>query len=329
MGKNLPGLKRGFHYDQAARDLGIYVDGVQVQSYTATVGRTYYVNNILGSSSNDGLSWGKAMDQVSTAVTASETYRQLGGVDGGASGTTNDYVMNTIIFQGTATAYTAVSTLPNYTRIIGLGAEPRGNGTGIAQIDGGGAADAMEGSARGMELYNIQCDQSAAASFCGLDCAVLFRAKIEDCEFRNQGTSGIRIAVGGGVTMRNVACTNGTFAQITGLTLGAGSTNNGHKITDCEFFGDTQGVSFSSVAGKQTVFKDCLARGASYGFLDTSASDVGFQPMYVRCYGIGGASTSVNTSGFKISNNYTRHAIACMENASGKLLSYPDPPDAG
>ncbi len=168
---NKPGIKRGFNYNYQTRSLGIYVDGVQVADYSQIVGRTYYVNNILGSSTNDGLSWGTAMDEVSTAITASETYRQLGGVVGGASVTTNDYVRNTIVVQATGTAYSAISALPNYTDIIGLGATPRGNGAGIVRIDGAGAADAMAGTARGLGLYNLQAMQSSAGSFYGLDLA--------------------------------------------------------------------------------------------------------------------------------------------------------------
>ncbi len=284
-----------------------------------TGGTTYYVNNITGNATADGLSWNNPCDQVSTAVTLSEASRLIH-----PGTTTNDYIMNTIVVQGTGTAYSAISALPSYARIIGLGADPRGNGAGIAQIDGGGTADAMAGSARGMELYNIQCDQSGAGSVVGLDCVVLFRSRIEDCAFTNQGTSGMRIATGGGVTMRNVVCSNDTVAQITGLTLGNGATNNSHKIINCEFFGDTNGVSFSSVAGKQTVFKNCYAWGGTYGFLDTSSSDVGFQPMYIDCYGNGGASNTINSSGFKISNNYTRHLTNCIENASGTVFNIPD-----
>ncbi len=284
-----------------------------------TLGRTYFVNNITGSSNAGGTTWDTAMDEISTAITASEVYRQDRG-----SVSTNDYIRNTIVVQGTGTAYAAISALPSYCDIIGLGADPRGNGAGIAQIDGAGAADAMAGSSRGLGLYNIQCDQSGAGSYVGLDCVVLFRSRIEDCAFTNQGTSGIRIVTGGGVTIRNVTCSNDTVAQITGLTLGNGATNNSHKIIDCEFFGDTNGVSFSSVAGKQTVFKNCFAWGGTYGFLDTSSSDVGFQPMYVDCYGNGGASNTINSSGFKISNNYTRHLINCIENASGTVFNIPD-----
>ncbi len=79
MARNITASKRGFGYDPVTRSLGVYVDGALVQSYPPTPGRTYFVNNITGSSTNDGLSWANAMDEVSTAITASEVYRQLGG----------------------------------------------------------------------------------------------------------------------------------------------------------------------------------------------------------------------------------------------------------
>ncbi len=287
-------------------------------------GKTYYVNNITGSATSDGLSWNSAASEVERAIGLSETYRQMGG---GAPGvTTNDYIRNTIIVQGTGTAYALITNIPNYTNLIGLGADPRGNGSGIAQVDGAGTTAMTVSSAgcRGLHMVNMQFDQSSAASVYGLDAAKLFRSIIEDCAFTNQGTSGIRIVLGGGVTMRNVVCSNDTYAQITGLTLGSSAQNNGHKIVDCEFFGDTNGVSFSSVAGKQTVFKNSYAYGGTYGFLDTSSSDVGHQPMYIDCYGNGQAGSSINSSGFKVSNNYTRHLINCIENASGTVFNIPD-----
>ncbi|KKL70862.1 hypothetical protein LCGC14_2100700, partial [marine sediment metagenome] len=41
-----------------------------------TLGRTYFVNNITGSSTAGGTTWDTAMDQPQTAITASEVYRQ-------------------------------------------------------------------------------------------------------------------------------------------------------------------------------------------------------------------------------------------------------------
>ncbi len=290
-----------------------------------TLGRTYFVNNITGSSANDGTTWDRAMAEPETAITASEVYRQDRG-----SVSTNDYIRNTIVIQGTGTAYGAVTAIPNYTDILGLGADPRGNGTGITKIDGAGAADALAVSSsgcRGLFMVNMQFNQSSAGSFYGADFAKLFRSRIEGCTFTNNGTGGLRIVLGGGVVIRDCAATNDTVAQLTGLTLGNGATVNNCKIVDCEWFGDTQGVLFSAVAGKQTVFKDTYAGGGTYGFKDTSSSQIVHQPHYIRCYGFGTSSSNINDGGFILSNNYASLAIACISNSNGTLFNYPTTTD--
>ncbi len=287
-----------------------------------TGGTTYYVNNITGNDTADGKSWNSAVAQPEQAIALSEASRLIH-----VGTTTNDYIRNTIVVQGTGTAYTAVTEIPNYVNLIGLGADPRGNGTGIAKIDGAGIADALSvdsNGCRGLYMVNLQFNQSSAGNFYAADFAKLFRSTIETCVFSNSGYGGLRIVLGGGVTMRDIACTNDTLAQITGLLLGTSATCNAMKISDSEFFGDTNGVSFSAVAGKHTMFKNCYAWGGTYGFLDTSSSDVGFQPMYVDCVGNGGGGSAINDGGFKISNNYTRHCTNCIENSSGTVFNTPD-----
>ena len=291
-------------------------------------GRTYYVNNITGSSTSDGLSWNSAADQVERAISLSETYRQLGG--GAPSVTTNDYIRNTIVVQGTGTAYTNVTSIPNYTNIIGLGADPKGNGTGIAKIDGAGTADALSVSSsgcRGLYMVNLQFNQSSAGSYYGADFAKLFRSRIEGCSFTNNGTGGLRIVLGGGVAIIECDATNDTVAQLTGLTLGNGATVNNCKILNCEFFGDTQGVLVSAVAGKQTTFKDTLASGGTYGFKDTTSNQIVHQPRYVRCYGFGTNNTTINQTGFVLSSTYTQRAFGCIDNANGTVRNYPSTTD--
>ncbi len=117
-------------------------------------GRTYYVNNITGSASNDGLSWGNAFAQVSTAITAQAAYSLAKtGVVATAAGI---YGRDRIIIMGTGTTYTAISALPQMCDVIGFGADPRGNGTGIVVIgDATGAADGIAGSCRGLNMYKI------------------------------------------------------------------------------------------------------------------------------------------------------------------------------
>jgi len=121
------------------------------------MGRTYYVNNISGASGNDGLSWNSAFAQPSQAIAASETFRELGG--GTPLVTTNDYIPNAIVIQGTGTAYTGITDLGERCYIIGLSAGlMRDGGSGQVRI---GAADTdgcdiAAGHVRGMTIYNIQ-----------------------------------------------------------------------------------------------------------------------------------------------------------------------------
>ncbi|KKL24531.1 hypothetical protein LCGC14_2414400 [marine sediment metagenome] len=286
-----------------------------------TLGRTYFVNNITGSSTGGGTTWDTATDEISTAITASEVYRQDRG-----SVSTNDYIRNTIVVQATGTAYSAVSTLPSYTDIIGLGATTRGNGTGIVRIDGGGA-DAMAGTARGLGLYNLQCMQSSAVSFYGLDLATCFRSTIESCGFVNNGSGGIRVVQGGSIVMNDVHCGHDTYAQLYGLYVAGGANFNACLITDSDFWGDTAGVLMSNTSGKETIIKNCFAGGGTYGFQDTSPSDMPHMVHYIKCYGKGTASTTINSAGFKLTNVYTERAIGCIENCNGTLRNYPSTAD--
>lgn len=285
-------------------------------------GTTYYVNNITGNTTSDGLSWNSAVSEVSRAVTLSEAKRQL------PSGTTNDYIRNTIIVQATGTAYSAISALPNYCDIIGLGATPRGNGSGIVRIDGAGAADAMAGTARGMGLYNIQAMQSSDGAFYGLDLATCFRSTIEDCAFVNNSDGGIRVVQGGSIVMNNVHCGHDSFGQDYGLEV-AGSTNfNACLITNSDFFGDTAGVYLSNTTMKETVFRDCHAGGGLHGWRDLMANGQGSAVAhYIRCTGFGTTSANINDGGFKIDNEYTVKAFACISNSNGTVFNYPTTAD--
>ncbi len=286
-------------------------------------GRVYYVNNITGSSGANGLSWTDPFDQLDNAITAAEAFRQAG--ERAPSVSTNDYIRNTIVMQATGTAYEPVAALPNYCDIIGLGATPRGNGSGIVRIDGAGA-DAMAGSARGLGLYNLQAMQSSAVSFYGLDLLVCFRTTIENCGFVNNGSGGIRVVQGGSIVMRDVHCGHDTYAQIYGLEVAGGANFNACLLENCDFHGDTSGVLISNTSGKETVIKDCFASGA-LGFEDTQPSDMPHMVHYIRCYGKGTASTTINSAGFKLTNVYTERAIGCIENCNGTLRNYPSTAD--
>lgn len=326
MAKNIAGAKRGFLWDPNSRDLGIYVDGFKAASYVANVSRTYYVNNILGDSGNNGLSWGAAFAQVSEAISASEDYRELGGVEGGASANTNDYVRNNIVVQATGTAYTACATLPNYTDIVGLGATPRGNGGGIVRVDGASSASAMAGSARGLGLYNLQLLQSSAGNFYGLELTTCYRSTFEDMGFVNNPYGGMLVVTGGSIVMNNCHFGMDTLHQAYGLKVTGGGNFNACLLTNCDFHGDTAAVLMDNDGGQHTIFKDCTAIGGDYGFLDTVTGDMGHNPVYVRCYGYGQAGTTRNSAGFKLTNHYEYRTIGCIENAFGNVYNLPATP---
>lgn len=289
----------------------------------------YYVNNITGSSSNGGLSWNNAVDEISTAITLSEASRLIH-----PGTTTNDYIRNTIVVQGTGTAYSSVAALPNYCDVIGLGADPRGNGAGIVVVASAGAADAMAGSARGLNMYNMQLRQSSAGAYWGLDLAVCFRSKFVGMVFTNNGSGGLKIVQGGGIVIDDCACTSDTYDQAYGLYTGDGtgsggaSNFNNSKIINSEFWGSTAAVYQSAYACRHTIYKDCFFQGGVHGFVDinTNASLVQ-QAWVVDCYGYGTHSSTINEAGFEITTSYTSHSIGCIDNANGTSRNYPTTAD--
>ena len=299
------------------RELKMFPGAIVTGSWNGAFDRggdTFYVNNITGNSTADGLSWNSAVAQPSQAITLSEASRLIH-----PGTTTNDYIMNTIVVQGTGTAYSAISALPSYARIIGLGGPPRANGTGIVVIDGAGSASAMAGAARGMELYNIQAGQSSAGNYYGLDTTVLYRSRIEGCAFVNNAYGGIHITNGGGVIMNDVHCGHDTLAQAYGLKVSTGTTFNACLITNSDFAGDDAGVYLQvNGGGKETYFKDCFAMGGTSGFEDTIPSDAGNMPFYIRCYGFG------TTAGFALTHISTVRSIGCIDNSNGTVNNYPD-----
>jgi len=67
---NVKGIKRGFHYDPLAQSLGVYVDGVHVENFSASTTPRYYVDQHTGSNSNGGRSWDDAFLTYQAGVTA-------------------------------------------------------------------------------------------------------------------------------------------------------------------------------------------------------------------------------------------------------------------
>jgi len=234
-------------------------------------GRTYYVNNISGDSGNDGLSWTSAFAQVSQAISASETYRQLQGTD------TNDYIRNTIVVQGTGTAYTALTALPSYCDIIGLGAPPNGNGAGIARI-GADGADGIAGTARGLGLYNLQI--IAGGAFYCMDFVNLFRSTIKDCGLfaaAHHTSGGMRFSSssGGNKIVHNhwgSASAHSNF--LTGMQIDGASFDH-NEIEDNFIQGKNVGIKVESTATqagwtivRNNVIGNIAGEGCTIGVID-------------------------------------------------------------
>ena len=258
-------LRRGFHYDDQSGSLGIWVDGTKIKDYVADEGRTFYVNNITGSSANDGQSWANAFDEVSTAVTAADAFQAT-------QTASNRSVMNNILVQGTSTAYTGLTALANYSRLIGVGANPYGNGAGIPRL---GADTYVSGeyglitttTIRGLYTSGIQWQCTSNEGDC-FRVQHMFRSTIEDSAFFVAGAAqtlalnGIQFTGSiGGLVMRD--CTTGTNAgrtsiMVNGMYIG-GTTFNNCLIENCRFAGSSTGVYVIStcVNGHGSVFKNC------------------------------------------------------------------------
>ncbi len=196
--------------------------------------RTYYVDNVNGASGNDGLTRETAFAEVSQAITAWEAYRIT--LD-------NVYSHGAIRVRGTGVAYAALTALPNYCDIIGEGANPNGNGTGIVII-GADGADGIAGTARGLGLYNIQFVSGGAFWCC--DFVQLLRSKIEDCAFQAKDHAtdgGIRFTgASGGVTIKNCHWLgSGNVIHKVGIEI-AGPNFNDVVVEGCDIAGTTAGV---------------------------------------------------------------------------------------
>lgn len=313
MAKNLPGLKRGFHYDPVSQDLGIYVNGTQVESYSELAGRTYYVNNITGSSTNNGRSWGAAFDEVSTAITASEAYRELGG--GAPTVATNDYVRNTIIIQGTATAYTGLTDLGEHYNLIGLGPPTYGIGGTIwntTTLDGlvrigsdtvstGGMYD-LDGEYSGVYASNIHFQTGGTNPAFGVD--ELFQCRFDDCGFfyaKDQATAApdawfeIYSAITGLIMNR---CTGASNAAPTdrpqyGFHLKTGADRFTHsRMRDCQWTGSTAAYQVAATVtyGQGTI----IGPDNFFGAFGHGVCTCGIKDLGVRSEAQGGQITYIH-----------------------------------
>lgn len=287
-------------------------DGGAVYGYPGEgyTGVKYYVNNITGSSSASGLDWDNAFDEVSTAITASEAERQR------RSGTTNDYVRNQIFVQGTGTAYTALTAMGSYVDIVGIGADPSGNGAGIPRI--GADSGTSEGvlltaTARGVNFRNLQFQAGTGGyAFKGTN---LFRSRFENCVFATNGSpggapaAGFEMGIAGGVVFKDCTWLNQSSLG-NQFTVGFNITSthfHGCRVENCLIGGDT-GVLIAGacVNGWSSWFKDCyigqLSETCAIGVDDNAT--VG-HILYVNCW-------VQATDAFDLVNNANR-IIGCYQ----------------
>lgn len=277
-------------------------------------GRTYYVNNITGSSSNTGLSWANAVDQLSTAITLSEAFRL-------SQPTNNQYVRNTIVVQGTGTAYSAVSALPNYCDIVGYGANAWGNGTGIARIDGAGAADAIAGTARGVNFFNMQFIANGNTYWSG-NFVQLLRSSFINCAFMAitaNSAGGLNFSgSSGGLTIMGCKWISGSAGIYHTLGLQASGNNFDQcKIEQNQIGGTTNAIKIASTVtqDEETVFKNNFIGDSGYGstLAINDAGNPGYS-LYVGNYVIGTTSMTLAHRGTARSiNNH------CIDGTTGSI----------
>jgi len=228
--------------------------------------KTYYVDNVVGSdTANNGLSWTKPFAQLSKAITVWEAFRAV---------QTNIYAKGLIYVRGTGTAYTKLTALPNYCDIVGVGANPRGNGTGIASITSTTGEDTCDEAtgARGLGLFNLQFTGSGTGR--AFDAAVLFRSTIENCTFVNKSTGGMRIVKGGGLTIRNCQIGGGdTVSSAIGLENSGTDNFNNCLVEDNVIIGTVDGVIVTAGLCDSTLFrKNFIYGGSGHGVDDNSGA---------------------------------------------------------
>lgn len=257
---------------KSVAELSDLKDGSQVWGYPGDYpSKKYYVNNISGSATNNGLTWASAFAQISDAITAWEAYR--------ATRTATDaYVRGIIYVQGTGTSYTALTALPSYCDIIGIGATPYGDGAGIPVITGKSATtptDAAAGTARGLRLIGLQFETSGD-KYC-LDFVNLFRSEIAFCAFKASDPTLVTVVTTGGIRFTGSSGGNyihdcmwmgGNDSWFTyGIKLDSGVVIfNANRIEKNVIEAETAGVYIAAetVTGDYTTVKDNVFTGGNH-----------------------------------------------------------------
>lgn len=211
-------------------------------------GRTYYVNNITGSSTADGLSWNSAMDEPSTAITASETFREL-------QASTNERIRNTIVVQATDTAYTGLADLGEELNLIGLAPPTGGRGYLCgAEIGNATRNGVTTATTNGLYIANIQFSAQVSNTPV-FNVVTIDQSCIEDCSFEVdnaaalQATDAISITTGAnGLVLRR--CRTGTNAGAVARCIDgfhhSGTIFRNSLVEQCHFCGSSKAFHIAS-----------------------------------------------------------------------------------
>lgn len=314
--------KRPFVLKQGISMLSDLADGNAIHGYPGDYpGRIYFVNNETGSSAGDGLSWDTPFAEVSEAITASETFRTL------PSGSDNDYVRNIIYVQGTGTNYAPLTALPSYCDLIGIGANPRGNGAGVVKImDNNSLTNTIDVGAdgvRGLYMANFQVGDDVANGSTGYAMALakVFRSEFENCVFWNKLTGGVQLVLCGGVTFSGCHIGGGdTSYALIGLNQTGATNFNNCLIEDCFIYGATDGVVITAEACNNTWFKNnYIYGGTGIGLDDNSTESLAVKfAVYTDCIFSGASDFEITTDG-------TKKAIGCWGNTAGTTVKFGYP----
>jgi hypothetical protein len=214
-------------------------------------GKVYYVNNITGSASNDGLSWGTAFAQVSTAVTAVLAFQTAQG-----TASLDTQARCVIYIAGTTTAYTKLTAIAGYTDYVGVGSNAYGNGTSVPIIGAtsGGSGVVSSVTIRGAKFYNIQFTCGGGAYWAVDLQGAFLKGGFENCSFLVSGTT------------------------TTGGCLNTASSFAGNVVRGCQFSGDsghpTYGIYMSNAVHNNCLWENNMAGGTTAALLVAGGDDI-------------------------------------------------------
>jgi hypothetical protein len=278
-------------------------------------GRTYYVDILRGADTNDGLTMDTPFKQVTAAVTASEAYRTAGA---------NPYAINPYgvrnriyVFGALNTPYDGLTTLPNYTDVIGVGASYLRDMSGTAVL---GTDTTKNGSAtaemRGSNFTNLQFRGGGSNNSALLALKVL-GCRFYECFFRcgASGDAGIHIYTAGtGAGNIFQQCKVGYGANGTyGFYIH--ETNNWDTclIEGCWISGGTTGYYTAAYLQNQTVVRNntivCTST-SGYAIQDISSeTTLAGNAYYVNNFCQGGSGTTDPASVIAVTNNPAKRCI--------------------